>query len=404
MSTSLLYHGFGIRGYEYVKTTYEGGKIKFWIEEDRSRLRCVVCGSRAVIGRGKTLREFKCPPIGSRQVSVMLPVRRLECRDCGAIRQAKIQFAHERRRHTKYLERYALGLSKHMTIKDVAAHLSVSWDVIKDMQKRNLHKLFGHLKVKKLRRIAIDEISIGRGHRYLTVVLDLRTGAVVFVGDGRGADALKPFWAKLKRGRAKIEAVATDMSPAYIAAVTVNLPDAVLVFDHFHIIKLFNEKLTVLRRELYQEVTEKLHKKVLKGTRWLLLKNPENLDKDRGEKERLEEALRINAPLATAYYMKEELRRLWDFLDKETATIFLQDWLNRALVSGIRILHKFAKTLAKHRAGILAYFDYPISTGPLEGTNTKIRVLQRQAYGFRDMEFFKLKIMGLHETKYALVG
>jgi transposase len=404
MSTSLLYHGFGIRGYKYIRTTYEGGKIKFWIEEDRSRLRCAVCGSRRVLGRGKTLREFKCVPIGSRQVSVIFPVRRLECRDCRAIRQVKIQFAHERRRHTKSFERYALGLSRHMTIKDVAVHLNVGWDVIKDIQRRNLQKLFGHLKVKKLRRIAIDEISIGRGHRYLTVVLDLGTGAVVFVGDGKGADALKPFWARLRRGRARIEAVATDMSPAYIAAVTANLPDAVLVFDHFHIIKLLNDKLTELRRELFREATEQLHKDVMKGTRWLLLKNPENLDKDRREKERLEEALRINAPLATAYYMKEELRRLWDFLDKETAAIFLQDWLNRALVSGIRILQKFAKTMAKHREGILAYFDYPISTGPLEGTNTKIRVLQRQAYGFRDMQFFKLKIMGLHETKYALVG
>ena len=404
MSTSLLYHGFGIRGYEYIRTTYESGKVRFWLEEDRSRLRCAVCGSRSVLGRGKTLREFKCVPIGSRQVSVMFPVRRLKCRDCGSIRQVKIQFAHRMRRHTKSFERYALELSKHMTIKDVAKHLGAGWDVIKDMQKRYLNKRFSRPKVKKLRRIAIDEISIGHGHRYLTVVLDLGTGAVVFVGDGRGVDALKPFWTRLKRGRARIEAVATDMLPSYISAVTANLPDSVLVFDHFHIIKLFNEKLTDLRRDLYREVTEKLHKKVLKGTRWLLLKNPENLDKDKGERERLEEALRINAPLATAYYMKEELRRLWDFLDKETAAIFLQDWLSRALVSGIRMLQKFAKTLAKHRAGILAYFDYPISTGPLEGTNTKIRVLQHQAYGFRDMEFFKLKIMGLHETKYALVG
>jgi len=367
MSTSLLYHGFGIRGYEYIRTTYESGKVKFWIDEDRSRLRCAACSSRSVLGRGKVLREFKCIPIGAKQVSIMLSVRRLECRDCGAIRQVRIRFADERRRYTKAFERYALELSRHMTIKDIAMHLGVCWDVIKEIQKRYLHKRFGRPSLRNLRRIAIDEICIGRGRRFLTVVLNLETGAVVFVGDGRGADSLRPFWSRLKRCRAAIEAVATDMLPAYIKAVRTNLPEATLVFDRFHIVKLFNEKLTDLRRDLYHEITDKLHKDVIKGTRWLLLKNPENLDDDKNERQRLDEALRINSPLATAYYMKEEIRRLWDFLDRETAAIFLQDWMNRALASGIKMLHKFAKTLSKHRHGILAYFDYPISTGPLEG-------------------------------------
>ena len=102
--------------------------------------------------------------------------------------------------------------------------------------------------------------------------------------------------------------------------------------------------------------------------------------------------------------MKEELRLLWSKTDQEEAEAFLADWLNRAMVSGVRMLMKFAKTLAAHRTGILAYYDYPISTGPLEGTNNKIKTMKRQAYGFRDQEFFKLKILALHETKYALVG
>jgi transposase len=98
--------------------------------------------------------------------------------------------------------------------------------------------------LKALKRIAIDEISVGRGHRYLTVVLDLNSGAVVFVGEGKGADALNPFWKRLKASRARIEAVAMDMSQAYITDVSANLPRATIVFDHFHVIKLFNEKLT----------------------------------------------------------------------------------------------------------------------------------------------------------------
>jgi transposase len=333
----------------------------------------------------------------------MLPIPRIECRVCNIIRQIKVGFADPRRTYTKTFERYALELSRYMTIKDVARHLGVSWDTIKNIQKRHLTKHYGHPKLKKLKLIAIDEISIGRGHRYLTVVLDLKTGAIVFVGDGKGADALKPFWRRLKMSRAQIDAVAMDMSPSYISAVSANLPKATIVFDHFHIIKMFNDKLSDLRRELYHEASEK-EKGILKGTRWLLLKNPDNLNRDRNEKEQLEKALNLNKPLAKAYYMKEDLRQLWGHEDKIHAETFLEDWIARAKSSEVKMLEKFAKTLEKHRSGILAYYDYPISTGPLEGTNNKIKTLQRQAYGFRDQEFFKLKIYALHETKYALVG
>jgi len=227
---------------------------------------------------------------------------------------------------------------------------------------------------------------------------------VVFVGEGKGSQALEPFWRRLRASRAKIQAVAMDMSPAYIKAVSEQLPKAQIVFDHFHIIKLFNEKLSDLRRELFREATDKLHKHVLKGTRWLLLMNPEHLDPKRNERQRLEKALELNAPLATAYYLKEDLRQLWQQPDWRTARKYLTSWCARAMASKIGILQQFARTLRKHAWGILNYFKFPISTGPLEGTNNKIRTLQRQAYGFRDQEFFKLKIYALHETRYELVG
>jgi transposase len=326
------------------------------------------------------------------------------CFCCWALRQVKVDFADYRRTYTKAFERYALDLLRHMTILDVARHLGVSWDVIKDIQKRHLKRRFSRPKLKSLRWIAIDEISIGKGQRYLTVVLDLKSGRVVYVGDGKGAEALDPFWKRLKGSKAKIEAVAMDMSPAYISAVSTNLKEAAIVFDHFHIIKLFNEKLTTLRRDLYREATDGLQKEILKGTRWLLLKNPENLDEKRNESERLQEALQLNQPLATAYYMKEELRLLWDQPDKAAAEKLLEDWTAKAKVSGIQMLKKFANTLLAHRSGILAYYDFPISTGPLEGTNNKIKTMKRQAYGFRDQEFLKLRILAIHQTKYALVG
>src|SRR6185437_16593812 len=143
-----------------------------------------------------------------------------------------------------------------MTILDVARHLGVSWDIIKDIQKRDLSRRYAKPKLKHLRQIAIDEIAVAKGHRYLTVVLDLESGAVVFVGDGKGGDALKPFWKRLRRCQAKIDAVAMDMSPAYHDAVSTCLPEATIVYDHFHVIKLFNEKLSDLRRWLYHRADD----------------------------------------------------------------------------------------------------------------------------------------------------
>jgi transposase len=404
MSTSLLYHAFGIRGYRYSRTEYHNGQVIFTIDQEPETLRCCACGSRQVISRGQLERRFRSLPIGSRATFVDFSIPRVECPMCGLVRQVDVAFAEPRRSYTKSFERHALELSRSMTILDVARHLNVGWDLIKDIQKRDLSRRYAKPKLKHLRYIAIDEIAVAKGHRYLTLVMDLESGAVVFVGDGKGADALKPFWKRLRPSGAKIEAVAMDMSVAYRGAVSTHLPKAKIVFDHFHVVKLFNEKLSELRRELYREATDMLQKKVLKGTRWLLVKNPENLDKEKDEKRHLQEALKLNEPLARAYYLNDDLRRFWDQPGKRFATIFLDGWIRRAATSGIKVLQQMAKTLAAHRSGLLAYYDVMISSGPMEGTNNKIKTMKRVAYGFRDMEFFKLKILGIHETKFALVG
>jgi len=164
----------------------------------------------------------------------------------------KISFADERRRYTNAFRNYVLSLSQSMTILDLSLLLDVSWGTVKEIQKEDLNRRVGKPKLQKLRRIAIDEIAVRKGHHYLTLVLDLESGRVVFVGNGKGADALEPFWKRLRRCRAKIEAVATDISWAYILAVTENLPQATIVCDRFHVIKLLNDKLTDLRRELYR--------------------------------------------------------------------------------------------------------------------------------------------------------
>lgn len=404
MSTSLLSHGFGVRGYRYVATRYERGEMVVRIAAPRESLRCPGCGSAQVHVVERFRRQWRTVPIGAKPVWLEMDVPKVECQACGVRRRVEVTFAEPKRRHTRSFERYVVELLAFMTPQDVSFHLGISWDLANDIQRRRLKRRFERPRLRQLQQIAIDEIHVGKQHRFITLVLDLDSGAVVFVGHEKGADALKSFWKRLRGARAKIRAVATDMSPAYIAAVLKNLPQARLVFDRFHVTKLLNEKLTELRRQLYREAIGPLQKQVLKGIRWLLLMNPENLDEAKHEVAQLEEALELNRPLAIAYYLKEDLRRFWNQPNYHAALRFLTGWCRRAEASGIRLLQQFAKTLRGHRRGLMAWYTYPISTGPLEGVNNKIKLMQRRAYGYRDLELFKLRILSLHTTRFELVG
>lgn len=403
-SQQWLYPIFQFRGYRVTKVETDERRLLLHIEPQPHKVCCPQCGSRDVIRRGQTVRWLRNLPVGGDCTWLIATLPRVECHRCRSVRQIRLGLAEERRTYTRAFARYVLELSRYMTIKDVAVHLGVSWDIVKDIQKRHLQKHYAQPALKDVRQIAIDEICVGRGYRFLTLVLDLESGAILFVGKGKKADSLRPFWRRLKAAKACVKAVAIDMSPAYQQAVARHLPGATVVFDRFHVVKLLNKKLTQLRRQLYRQATSDLKKKVLKGTRWLLLKNPENLDPVKGEPGRLRAALRLNESLATAYYLKEDLRQIWEQLGKFPARMKLLDWYHQAMDSGIRVLQDFARTLLAHADGILAWYDYPISTGPLEGTNNKLKTLNRQHYGLRDADFFTLKLYQLHEAKYALVG
>lgn len=404
MSTSFIYHGFGLQGYDYVRQDFVAGCIHLYVRPKERLVRCSCCKCRDVIRRGRHERWLRTVPIGLKPVWLCVDVPRVQCRECGRTRRIDIGIAGRRRWYTRAFERFALTLTRMATMLDVSRLLGIGWDGVKDIFKRHLQRRFGSPRLSRLRCIAIDEISVRKGQKYLTLVMDLHSGAVVFVGDGRGAEALDPFWARLKRSRAKLRAVATDMSAAYIGAVRENLPGVPLVFDHFHVVKLMNERLTEIRRKLHHELSSRMGRNVLKGSRWILLKNPENLCRERNEPDRLREALQMNEPLATAYYLKEDLRQIWSQPCKADAARFLDGWIERATGSGIAPLARMANTLAAYRSGLLAWYDHPISSGPMEGTNNKIKTMKRQAYGYRDMDFFKLRIMGIHEAKYALTG
>ncbi len=404
MSTTLLYHVYNLRGYRYQSMKRVPGGVEVTIQQPRDRCRCPACKGQNLILKGAKTRRFHAPPIGGKLVMIVFDVPRVECRDCRTLRQVEIAFAKPKRRYIRAFGRYVLDLLESMTCEDVAKHVGVSWGMIRDIEKEHLKRHYAKPRLKDVQRIAIDEIAVRKGHKYMTVVLDLESGRVIFVGDGRGGDSLVPFWRRLRRSRARIKAVATDMSPAYIAAVEKALPEATFVFDRFHIIKLFNEKLTAMRRRLHRQMKDSDERASLKGVRWLLLKRREHLDPEKSEPERLQRALEFNADLAAAYFLKEELSEIWEQDDYDTAEGMLLDWITYAESLRIKELTDFSKTLRRHALGILAYYDCNITTGPLEGLNNKIKTMKRKAYGFRDQEYFKLKILAVHRSRYALVG
>ena len=403
MTTRELYSSIGVSGYEHQGCWRKGGIFHIRMEAPLSCHKCPKCGDRKVIHRGTFDRVVRAPRIGLDRTVLFIKAPRLECRRCQQVLNAVLPQVEPHCNYTKSLARLVVDLRKMMTIKDVAQYVGVSDTMIRGIDKKYLKRKFAKPRLRHLEIIAIDEIYVGKKNKFFTIVIDWKTGAIVFVGDGKGEKALKPFWKRLRGSKAKIKAVATDMSSAYYSAVLKNLPIAKHVFDRFHIVKLMNDKLTQLRRDLQCEA-DKMGKKVLTGLRYLLLKHQENLNESKNERARLMEALGMNESLSIAYYLKEDLGQIWQQSSKAIAGTFLKDWCARARASGIRVLQTMANTLEGHRTGILNWYDFPISTGRLEGINNKIGALQRSAYGYRDRDYFIAKLYALHLAKFELIG
>jgi len=289
-----------------------------------------------------------------------------------------------------------------MTLSDVAGWLDLSWDTVKAVVKRRLEKDYRRIGYRKVRRIAIDEIYLGRRHKYVTLVLDLDGGRIIWVGPGRGSEALREFWRRFKLSGGHLQAVAMDMSGADAASVRAHAAHAILTFDRFHVMKLMNERLDDLRRELVRDASSREAKEAIKGLRWLLLHRKDNLEKDAAS--RLQRSLEINQPLQCAYLLKEELTELWQQPDGRKAWAFLREWCAKANASGIRQLAAMAKTLKRHGRGILSFYKTGLTSGKMEGINRKIRGMLASAFGFRDQDFLKLRLYALHESKLKFVG
>lgn len=403
MSTSLLYHAFKVKHYKYLKTEYVSGQIIFHIEKKEKYRVCPVCGSREVGKKSEKIRMIKTFPIGKKQVWFAVHVWRIKCKTCKRVRQESMdEICYPKKHWAKSLERYILELLNHMTVQDVAEHLGLHWNTVKNIHKENLKKLHKRIKYNKLHYIGVDEVAIKKGHKYLSVVVDLETGAVVWVWEGRKADGLEKFLLKLKKAHAPIKAIAMDMWKPYIKAVEKYYGKEKIVFDRYHVLADYNRMLDELRRQQEREAPDEF-KGIFKGTKYLLLKSKEKIEHSTEALKKLKELLSVNHALNVAYVMKEQLSLLWECEDRVSAETHIHNWLCEARASKIAELQKFANRLERHLYGILNYFEHRITTARVEGLNNKIKLLKRQAYGFRDTEYFKLRIYFLHKSRYALV-
>ena len=377
---------------------YKDNRIILHAQAKKRVRYCPSCGARSIVKNGYRLRDFVGLPIGGKRVTIRMKVQHYKCKECDFDQQEKNPFATGSRSYTRRFAKYVVDLLRSMTLQDVSNHLGMSWDTVKEIHSSYLKRHDSPPSLDCVENIGIDEFAVRKGHIYKTIIVDLDRGRIIYVGDGKGTDALAGFWRKVRRKSLKIKHVATDLSAAFIASVMENCPDAVHVFDHFHVVKLMNEKLDDIRRKVYSMEKDINKRKVLKGTRYLLLGNGADIF-DKQHRIRLENALAMNEPLSKAYYLKEQLRQIWSQPMKAMAEEVLDDWVRQAEQSKITQLQKMAVTMRTYKKGILAWYDCHLSMGKVEGINNKIKVMKRNAYGFRDERYFTLRLYALHDCR-----
>jgi transposase len=346
---------------------------------------CHHCGAEAatVHSKGHT-RCIQDLNMANAQVFLQVDYRKVWCNHCGGVRVERLDFVEAGQHVTQRLARYIHHLCKKLTIKDVAEHFNLDPKTVKEIDKSFLDNLEG------LRVLMIDEIAVRKGHSYMTVVADYFTGRVIWMGPDRTKKTLDAFFKILtKEQKRSIEAVAMDMWEAFINRVRHYLPRAHIVFDFFHVVQCFGRVIDKVRRsEFIKAKGEK--RKVLKGSRYLLLKNAENLtDKQRPK---LAQLLDVNQTLASMYILKDQLKMIYYWSDRDQVKRELDDWCEMAGHINHPAVGSFIKRLRFFEYGILNHADYPIGTSMLEGINNKIKVIKRKAYGFHDERYFILKV------------
>jgi transposase len=355
--------------------------------------RCGACRRKANRIHDVIPRWVRDLPVLDAQTRLLVHRRRVECRRCGP----KLEYLSWLAPYSRVTRRFAEGVARLCTvlpIKHVADFYHLGWDTVKGIDRTSLTEKLGPVDLRGVQVIALDEFAIQKGHRYATVVIDPLRKRVLWVGRGRSREDVRPFFALLGEVRCRqLQAAVMDMGHAYEEETRAHCPRAAIVYDLFHVVaKYGREVIDRVRIDEFKRVAkDSPQRKVIKGARWLLLRNYENLRRPE-DHVRLRELLRANRALLTVYLLKDDLKHLWAYRSRRAAVHFWRQWLMRAHSSGIEPLKRFALNLKVRLAGVLAHCRWPLHTGILEGINNKIKVIKRMAYGFRDQAYFFLKI------------
>jgi transposase len=363
--------------------------------------KCPCCQSQDVSIKETKERVFRMLNLGNKRAYLKINTYKVWCQRCDAKVWLKLPFTIGKLPMTKSFMQYIVQLTAITTLLAVAILLGLQWNTVKNIDKANLAKRAKQFSFKKLRYLSIDEIAIKKGHKYMTIFSDISTGRIIHAVEGRKEEALRPFLKQLAKKARRLRGIAIDMSAAYASSVRLHLPNVEIIFDRFHVTKLLTDTIDKIRRFEYARHNNK-GLRVLKGQRFLLLRNFADLDP--AQQDHLKQLLEINQPLAIAHSMKEQFRLFWSCQSRLEGARFLALWIITALDSGVALLAKTARTFLHRAAGLLSYFDHRIDNGKAEGINNKIKVLKRQAYGFRDQEYFKLRLYHLHKQECRLVG
>jgi len=367
-----------------------------WIELEPDPARrkiCDGCGGECRHVHDVTERWVRDLPVFDAQTHLLVHRCRVECPRCGPTLERLAWLAPFARVTTRLAQSVA-RLCAVMPVKRVAEFYDLGWDAVKAIDKAHLERTLGPPDLDGLTLLAMDEFAIHKGHRYATVIIEPTCKRVLWVGKGRDRGSLRPFFELLGPERcAKIRAVAMDMNSAHEMEVKANCPSAQIVFDLFHVVaKYGREVIDRVRVDQANKLREdKPSRRVIKGARWLLLRNRENIP-TRQDRVRLDELLAANRPLMTVSVLRDQLKHLWDFRSRGHALNFWKQWYGHAVRSRIEPLRRFAKKLKPYLHGILGHCAFPLHTSLLEGINNKIKVLKRIAYGYRDDHYFFLKI------------
>lgn len=373
----------------------DGGPEVMWIElvprADRVKV-CSGCQKPAEALHDHEERWIQDLPLFDTPVELLVHRCRVKCEDCGP-KLEHLAWLAPYQRVTQRLAVSVARLCRILPIKHVAEYFDLHWETVKSIDKAHLESTLPRADLSNLEVIAIDDFSIRKGHRFATLIVEPARKEVLWVAEGRGLAELRPFFEAMgPEGRSRLRAAVMDMWEAYESAVREHCPNAQIIYDLFHVASKYGRE--VIDRVRVDEANrlraDKPARQVVKGARWLLLRNPENVSSE--ERIKLRELLAANRTLMVVYVLKDDLKHLWDYRYEGAAKRFWQQWYRRARRSGIEPLKKFALQLKDRLHGILAHCRWPLHTSLLEGINNKIKLIKRMAYGFRDQQYFFLKI------------